>query len=403
MDLKPPMFLDRRSPPHIGTLVLIAGMSALVMNIFLPSLPQMATYFGADYGVMQLSVSLYLGCNAILQIFLGPISDRFGRRNVLLVSIGLFLVATLGALFATNVVVFLLFRMAQAVIVAGMVLSRAIVRDMVSQDEAASKIGYVTMGMALVPMISPMLGGILEEAFGWQASFVLMLVLGVAIFVLVWADLGETAKLRDMRMIDHIREYPELLTARRFWGYSLTAAFTSALFFAFLGGAPFVGSEVFGLSPAVLGFYFGAPAVGYAFGNLMTGMFSRRFGINRMIVIGALTGTAGIALLIALWTVDLAPAPVFFGTFVLAGVANGLVMPNATAGLLSVRPHMAGTASGLGGALMLGGGASVAALSGALLQPGSGPLPLLYLMLVASIMSVLAILYVIRREKALRG
>lgn len=403
MDLKPPVFLDRRSPPHISTLVLIAGMSALVMNIFLPSLPQMAEHFSADYGVMQLSVSLFLGCNAILQIFIGPISDRYGRRNVLLVSIGLFLLATLGALLATTVTVFLLFRMAQAVIVSGMVLSRAIVRDMFSHDEAASKIGYVAMGMALVPMISPMLGGVLEEAFGWQASFILMLALGVAIFGLVWADLGETAQFRDMRMIDQIREYPELLTARRFWGYSLTAAFTAALFFAFLGGAPFVGTEVFNLSPAVLGFYFGAPALGYALGNLITGLYSQRYGINRMIMIGALIGTGGIALLIVLWLLGLAPAPVFFGTFVLAGIANGLVMPNATAGLLSVRPHMAGTASGLGGAVMLGGGASVAALSGVLLQPGSGPLPLLFLMLAAAILSVIAILYVIRREKALYG
>ena len=403
MDLKPPVFLNRHSPPHIGTLVLISGMTALVMNIFLPSLPQMAVYFSADYGVMQLSVSLYLGCNAIVQIFIGPIADRYGRRKIMLVSVGLFLLATLGALLATTVTEFLLFRMAQAVIVSGMVLSRAIVRDMVPQDEAASMIGYVTMGMALVPMVSPMVGGVLEEAFGWQASFILMLVLGVAVLALVWADLGETAQLRSMRMIDQIREYPELLTARRFWGYSLTAAFTAALFFAFLGGAPFVGIEVFGLSPSVLGFYFGAPAVGYATGNLLTGLFSRRYGINRMIVIGALIGAGGISFLIVLWLLGLAPAPVFFGCFVLVGIANGLVMPNATSGLLSVRPHMAGTASGLGGALMLGGGASVSALSGVLLQPGSGPVPLLLLMLVTATLSVVAILYVIRREKALRG
>jgi DHA1 family bicyclomycin/chloramphenicol resistance-like MFS transporter len=300
-------------------------------------------------------------------------------------------------------VVFLLFRMAQAVIVAGLVLSRAVVRDMVPLDEAASKIGYVTMGMALVPMISPMVGGVMEEMLGWRSTFYPMLVLGLLIYALVWADLGETAEMRGVRMIDQIREYPGLLTARRFWGYSLTAAFTAALFFAFLGGAPFIGIEVFGLSPSLLGFYFGAPAVGYALGNLLTGIFSRRYGINRMILVGALIGAGGIVLLIALWLPGLAPAPVFFGTFILTGIANGLVMPNATAGLLSVRPRLAGAASGLGGAVMLGGGATFSALSGVLLQPGSGPLPLLFLMLVAAILSVLSILYVIRREKALRG
>lgn len=398
-----PIFLDRRSPPHIATLILMSGLSTLVMNIFLPSLPHMADYFNADYAVMQLSVSLYLLMNAVLQVFIGPIADRYGRRKVLLVTIVLFLLATIGTLLASTAEVFLIFRMGQAMIVSGLVLSRAVVRDMVPQDEAAAMIGYVTMGMALVPMLAPMVGGGLEAAFGWQSNFLLMLGAGVLVLALVWADLGETAVLRPMRLIDQIREYPGLLRARRFWGYSLAAAFTSGAFFAFLGGAPFVGATVYHLSPATLGLYFGAPALGYAAGNFVTGTFSRRFGINRMILAGSLIAAGGIGLLAVLVALGLAPAPVFFGLFVALGLGNGLVLPNATSGMLSVRPLMAGTASGLGGAIMLGGGAGMSALAGSVLTPGAGALPLVLIMLVSSLLSVVAILYVMRREKALRG
>ena len=190
-------FLDRASPPHISTLILLAGMAALAMNIFLPSLPAMTRYFDTDYRVMQLSVALFLGMNAVMQLLIGPLSDRYGRRPVLLWSIGLFTLASLGCVLATSIEVFLAFRMGQAVIVAGIVLSRAVVRDTTPQDLAASKIGYVTMGMSLVPMMAPAAGGVLQGTFGWQGSFWLMVILGAALFALTWADLGETATERS--------------------------------------------------------------------------------------------------------------------------------------------------------------------------------------------------------------
>ena len=394
-------FLDRHTPPHILTLVLLAGLSALAMNVFLPSLPRMTAHFQTDYAVMQLSVSLYLACNAVLQVIIGPISDRFGRRPVLLGSILLFLLATIGTLFATSIEMFLLFRMCQAVIVAAMVLSRAVVRDMVDEAEAASMIGYVTMGMAIVPMLGPMLGGVLDEVFGWEANFLLLFVSGILVLFLTWRDLGETATARPSSFGAQMREYPELLTARRFWGYCLAAAFSSGSFFAFLGGAPFVGSQVFGLSPAVLGLYFGAPAVGYAFGNFLSGRLSTRFGVNRMVLWGTLITLGGLLALMLTYAWILQAAVVFFGFFVFVGIGNGMVLPNATAGMLSVRPHLAGSASGLGGAIMIGGGAGVSALAGALLQPGSGPWPLLIIMLVTAVAGVASILYVIRREQRL--
>ncbi len=393
-------FGDRTTPPHIMTLVLLAGLGALTMNIFLPSLPVMADHFGTEYRVMQLSVALYLGTSAALQIFIGPISDRFGRRPVMLGSIVIFLVATIGTLLAQSVEAFLAFRALQAVIVAGMVLSRAVVRDMVPQAEAASMIGYVTMGMAIVPMLGPLIGGLLEELFAWQASFVLLFICGVLSFWLTWSDLGETAVNRATSFADQVRQYPELLTSRRFWGYCATAALASGAFFAYLGGAPFVGSEVYKLSPAALGFYFGAPALGYGLGNFLSGRYSVRYGINAMILTGTIFTCCGLVLLGLILAAGASHPAAFFGLMTSVGLGNGLVMPNATAGMLSVRPHLAGSASGLGGAIMIGGGAALSALAGAMLTEGSGPFPLVYLMLATSVGSVVAVVYVIRRERA---
>lgn len=394
-------FLDRTTPPKVITLILIAGLSALTMNIFLPSLPQMAAYFGVPYGVMQQSVALYLGLSAALQIVIGPISDRFGRRRVLIWSMVIFLAATVGTIFAPTATIFLIFRMVQAVIAAGMVLSRAVVRDMVADSEAASMIGYVTMGMSIVPMIGPVIGGVLDEAFGWHANFILLLVLGLAVLALVWADLGETATLRRVSLADQIRTYPTLFASRRFWGYTMSAAFASGCFFAYLGGAPYVGTEVFGLSSVEVGGLFALTAIGYAGGNFLAGRYSVRFGMNRMVLFGALVTTFGLLLLTLLTLAGLSGPVVFFSLTVFMGLGNGIGLPSANAGMLSVRPDLAGTASGLGGAITIGGGALLAALAGKVLGPGASELPLILLMLASSLASVIAILAVIRRARAI--
>jgi DHA1 family bicyclomycin/chloramphenicol resistance-like MFS transporter len=399
--MQEPRFLDRTTPPKIVTLILMAGLAALTMNIFLPSLPGMASYFGVPYGVMQQSVALYLALSAALQIVIGPISDRYGRRPVLIGSLILFLIATVGTLLAPNATVFLIFRMAQAVIASGLVLSRAVVRDMVADERAASMIGYVTMGMSLVPMIGPVIGGVLDDLYGWQASFTLLLVLGAGVLWLVWADLGETAVLRQVSLRDQIRTYPGLLRSRRFWGYTLAAAFASGCFFAFLGGAPYVGDKVFGLTSTEVGALFALTAIGYAAGNFLAGRYSVKVGMNRMILAGCLVTTLGLTTLVGLTLAGLSGPVVFFGLTVFMGLGNGICLPNANAGMLSVRPELAGTASGLGGAILIGGGAALAAVAGLLLPPGATEMPLILLMLASSAASVVAILLVIRRARAI--
>ena len=394
-------FLDRRTPPHIATLILISGLSALNMSIFLPSLSRMADDFAVSYAVMQLAVSGYLATIAVLQILIGPLSDRFGRRPTVLVGLAIFVAATIGALVAPDAGTFLLFRMLQGGVVVGIVLSRAVVRDMFPPDKSASMIGYVTMGMALVPMVGPMLGGILDDTFGWRSVFVFLTLAGIATIAIVWMDLGETLAGGGMGFAAQVRTYPELLTSPRFWGYTACMAFASGAFFAYLGGASFVAETVFGLTPMWTGIALGAPAIGYAVGNGLSGRFSTAVGINQMILIGVAVSASGMLVSLLLLIAGIERASVFFALCTFLGLGNGMTLPNATAGVLSIRPHLAGTASGLSGAFMIGGGAILSALAAALLTEATGAMVLQAIMLVSTLLSGLAISFVIRREKAL--
>ncbi|WP_299940226.1 multidrug effflux MFS transporter [uncultured Nitratireductor sp.] len=383
------------TPPHIVTLVIASATAAVSMNLFLPSLPGMAEYFQADYRVVQLAVSLYLAATAILQLGIGPASDRFGRRPVMLTSFVIFILATIAALVAPNITIFLICRVMQAFAAAGMVLSRAIVRDMVGADEAASRIGYITMGMTLAPMLGPVIGGFLDELYGWKSTFYLILGFGLISFVVVYLDLGETHHNRSTSLTKQLKTYPELFRARRFWGYTATAGMASGAFFAFLGGGPYVATEILGLTPSQYGLYFIFISVGYMIGNFMSGRYSRRIGINPMMLAGNIVASLGLLLALALFLVGFYHPMSLFGPSFLVGIGNGMTMPNANAGIVSVRPHLAGSASGLGGALQIGGGAALSVLAGALLSPDTGPYPLIWVMLISSSLGIVTSLYVI--------
>ncbi len=260
-------------------------------------------------------------------------------------------------------------------------------------------IGYVTMGMAIVPMVSPAIGGWLDQTYGWQSVFWCLFWAGAVVMALVWIDLGETNTSRSTSFSKQFSEYPELLLSRRFWGYCLASACATGAFFAYLGGSPFIGTQYFGMSPTKLGIFFGAPALGYMMGNYLSGRYSITAGVNKMILLGSIITASGVAVSAIIVLLGFGSIYSFFGFMIFVGLGNGMVLPNATSGLLSVRPHLAGTASGLGGAIMIGGGAVLSAVAGTALTPGSGPLPLLLIMLSVSVMGIFSILYVIDREK----
>ena len=192
-----------------------------------------------------------------------------------------------------------------------------------------------------------------------------------------------------------------MLKSRRFWAYSVASGLGAGAFFAYLGGAPYVASEVFYLPPEKLGVFFGAPAIGYFVGNYLAGRFSTQVGIDSMISIGMLINVSGMVLSLAVSILGFGSEWSFFGTMTLVGLGNGISLPNANAGLLSINPKLAGTASGLGGSIMIGLGSILSAMAGILLTGSSTEIPLISLMLISAFLGLLCTFYVIRRNSRL--
>lgn len=368
--------------------------------MFLPSLGNIGADLRADYSLVSLSVAGYLGVTAVVQLVVGPLSDRYGRRPVLLAALTVFAAASAGCMLATDITTFLAFRILQSAIIAGWVLSLAVVRDTVPERRAASLIGYLSMAMAIGPMLGPMLGGALDELFGWRSSFVVYAALGAAALALCWVDLGETNHAPSETLATQLRTYPELLGSRRFWGYAACMMFSTGAFYAFLAGAPLVAETVLALSPGALGFYMGTITAGFALGSFLSGRYAQHFELATMMIVGRLVSCAGLTMGLALFVgAGIEHELSLFGATVFAGLGNGLTMPSASTGAMSVRPGLAGSASGLAGSLTIGGGAVLASITGAVIDVQHGAWQLLGMMLLCSIAGLIAALDVQRLER----
>lgn len=363
--------------PSILILIALAAVSPLGINMYLPSMPGMARSFGVDFATVQLTLSLYFAAVACGQLVVGPLSDRFGRRPVVLAGLALFVTGSLICLAAPTIWILIAGRVIQALGgCAGLALSRAIVRDIYPRDEAASMLGYVIMGMAIAPMIAPSIGGLLDVLYGWQATFAFLALFGGAVLVFALTTLHETAPARsgspDTGAL--IRSYRLLVASPAFWGYTLTIAFSSAVFFAFLSGASYVMVDILGRSPAEYGLYFVVVSGGYVVGNFTSGRFARHLGPHRMMLGGVLLSLASVAVMAGAFAAGWIAPLTLFGPMFFVGAGNGFVMPNGIAGAVSVRPEVAGAAAGLSGSFQIGGGALVTPVVGALLDDSVWPL-----------------------------
>ncbi len=388
-----------QSPPTLITLIFATALSVLTLNMFLPSLAHMSEDFGVDYGLMNVSVAGYLCVSAFLQLIVGPLSDRYGRRPVLLIAMTIFVVASIGCVLAESIWAFLAFRLVQAAVVSGPVLSSASIRDRYPPNEAASKLGYVAMAMALAPMLGPMLGGALDMLFGWRAGFVMYSLLGAGVLLLLWVDMGETNTNRSSTFAAQLREYPHLFRARRFWGYALCAAFSIGGFFSFITGAPLVAAAWFDLSPAMLGLGIGIITGGFMVGNFVTGRIAKRTQLTTMILFGRIVASVGPFCGLLLFIGNMGSVWVFFGSAICVGFGNGLTNANASAGVMSVRPKLAGSAAGLSGALIVALGAVLTMMTGTFVSPENGPYLVLSMMCGSSFVGLLAVLYVRRLDR----
>ena len=388
--------------PSIATLMVMASCGPLSLSLILPALPQMAAYFKTDYQVMQLTVSVYMAFVVLAQAVVGPISDRLGRRPTMLACLACFTVGTLCAVAAPRFEILMLGRMLQSTAVGGMVLAYAVVRDISSGSaEAASRIGYVAMGMGIAPLVAPMIGGVVQEIYGWKAIFGLMLCFGILATLIVFLDLNETNQFRSSSFRSQVQSYPEVIRSGVFWRYSAATALASGGFYAFLGGAPFVASEILNLSPANIGIGFGIISIGSMAGNFLSGHLSRRSGIDIMILMGSLCALSGGTLLVGLQAFGISSWLSLFGPMCILAMGFGLTMPNASAGIASINPRIAGSASGLAGTVQYSVGALLAFGVGSMLSHSSGASPLYLVMLataVASCANALLILAATRRS-----
>ncbi len=383
-------------------LVAMTGVAPISLYMLVPALPVLATSFGRDISIAQMTVSLFMVGIACSQIIMGPLSDKFGRRPVLLAGLGLMVVASAACIFAETLPQLIAARFFQALGGAtGMVVSRAIIRDLYSRDRVGAMISLVIAVMMVAQMLSPLTGGLLEIAFGWRAIFYVITAASLIIAVAIATALPETR--RDRVEPGGFRgDVGSLLTSRAFIGYVLCQVLASQIIFVFAAGGPYIVVTQMGRSSAEYGAWFAATGLAFLLGNLACARYAPRHRLEKLIWFGLALQFAG-ALLNLVWGVTgLNQAPSWlFGTQMLVMFANAFVMSNSAAGAISVRPEAAGTASGAMGFLQMGLGALVSQFGAYLGGHFATPVPLNIAIVVLSIACASTMIFLIPRREVM--
>jgi MFS transporter, DHA1 family, multidrug resistance protein len=360
--------------PPIWLLVAMIAIGPFTMQVLVPSLPAMGEALGASTATVQLTVTLYLLSVGAGQLFYGPLSDRFGRRPLLMGGLALYAVASLGAALAPDVTGVVVARMLQAAgACAGVVLARAVIRDVWPREQSASVLGYVTMGMTIAPMFAPIIGSLLEMVFGWRATMLACLAFVVPLALVAWRRLPETLPAPQPLpgLVAIWGAYRSVFAHAGFRAHAAITACSTGVFFAFLGGAPYVVVQGMGYSPLVFALAFATISIAFALGNWIAGRMAMRLGLMRLLGTGIALCTGG-SLLAAVALLALPPHILdFFLPMAVVAVGNGILQPTSIAGALAARPQLAGTASALVGAMQMGFGALMTFVVG-LVEFGAG-------------------------------
>jgi len=340
------------------------GLSPLATDLYLPSLPSIGAAFQRPVADIQLTLSVYIAGFAVSQLFAGPLSDRFGRRPIMLIGFAIFFAASVLAAFAPSLEVLLLARFLQAIgACAGPVIGRAVIRDIYGPARAAKVLSYMATAWALAPALGPIIGGVLETTLGWRSSFWALALFSLGLLIVMGLRQPESNHHRDphaTRPLAIARNFATLIRHRSYIGHALMASFGYAGIFSFISGSSFLLIEAVGLSPAAYGFAFGAVVLGYMVGTFTSGRLSHRLGSDRLLGLGAVVVTVAGALGLAL-ALTVPPSVVSILVPVMLYLCGcGLMLPNAMAGALRYYPRMAGAASSLLGVLQM----SIAALIG---------------------------------------
>jgi MFS transporter, DHA1 family, multidrug resistance protein len=380
-------------------LVAMTGIAPISLYMLVPALPILAAAFGDGISIAQMTVSLYMVGIACSQMIMGPLSDRFGRRPVLLAGLGLMVAASVGCVFAQSLPQLIAARFLQALGGAtGMVVSRAIIRDLYARERVGAMISLVIAVMMIAQMLSPLSGGLIETAFGWRAIFYVITVAALSITVAIVLALPETRRVR-VEGGGFRGDVGKLFTSRAFIGYMLCQVLASQIIFAFAGGGPYLVVTQMGRTSAEYGAWFATTGFAYLVGNLLCVRFAPRRSLEQLIWFGLALQVTG-SLLNLCWSItgqNQVPSWLF-GTQMIVMVGNAFVMANSAAGAISVRPEAAGTASGAMGFLQQGIGSLVSQFGAYLGGHFTTTLPLTSAIVAVSLACAASMIFVVPRR-----
>jgi DHA1 family bicyclomycin/chloramphenicol resistance-like MFS transporter len=406
---KPPgAVTDKHGPKHdlatsrlmLLMLVAMTGVAPISLYMLVPALPVLATTFQSDISIAQMTVSLYMVGIACSQLIMGPLSDRFGCRPVLLAGLSLMVAASIGCSLAQTLPQLIAARFLQALGGAsGMVVSRAIIRDLFGRDRVGAMISLVIAVMMVAQMLSALAGGLLEITFGWRAIFYFITAASLSVAVLLAIALPETRAARSAESGGFRGDVGSLVKNRAFVGYVLCQVLASQIIFAFAGGGPYIVVTQMGRTTAEYGAWFAATGFAFLLGNLLCVRFAPRHSLEKLIWFGLALQLAGslLNLILSLTGINQSPGWLF-GTQMIVMVANAIVMSNAAAGAISVRPEAAGTASGAMGFLQQGIGALLSQFGAYLGGHSTTTLPLTSAILALSIARAATMFFLVPRR-----
>ncbi|MEJ0079345.1 MAG: multidrug effflux MFS transporter [Alphaproteobacteria bacterium] len=358
-------------------LALLTALGPLAVDMYLPSFPDIGRLLGAPPATVQLTLSLYMVSYAVGQVIYGPLSDRYGRVPVLRAALAIYCVASLGCAFAPDIEMLLAARIVQALGSSGaVVLARAVVRDLYSGARAGRELSLMGAIMALAPVFAPMIGGVLQSAFGWRSHFILQIAFGLIAIYFVWRKLPETLKTATTGPLSPraiFAGYAEIARNRAVLAYVGMLAVSFAGVFAWISGSSFVLQDIYGLSALSFGLAFAAASAGYLVGTTVATRIVLRLGIDRTIGAGAvILAAGGLGAVAAIPLGGASPVPLI-AAMALYATGMGLVQPQTMAGAMMPFPRRAGTASSLLGVSQMVCAALIGVIVGHLIGTSAWP------------------------------
>ncbi len=345
-------------PNSLALILLVGGLmafSVISTDVYIPGLPALAVYFRTDPSVIALTLSVYLAGFAIGQLAYGPLSDRFGRRPMLLGGALIFVAASAACAAAPTIETLIAGRFFQAVgACSGQVIGRAILRDRHEPAETIRMLAYATVVMGSMSAVAPAAGGYILQTLGWRFVFALMTVYGAVIAVILWRGFEETLVTRNpaaTRVLPLLRNFGFLLRDRNFAGYTTSLCFMFGAIYTYLTGGPFVFIVVFGLSPFHFGLVFTVIAASFITGSFLAGWLAKRFDSQMVYLAAAVLAAAAALVLAVIGASPWLSVVTFVVPFTVMTLALGFLIPTGFAGALAPHARIAGTASALVGVL----------------------------------------------------